>query len=237
MIHCFACAGAPPVKRLHARSCIMVQRQHIEKTFCTTREAAQMLGVSLRTAQLWTESGLLDAWKTAGGHRRISRHSINSLLSKTAFPPLPGTFSSALQGRVAERGDPLNILVVEEDSELRQLYQVNLEGWSMRPEVCVAANVYEGLILMGITRPDLLVADLRLPAQAGFHMLRAVREMPELAGLSIVAVSGLSSDEITALGGLPDGISVLPKPLRFGQLLDIAERVVASRRAVNRSAW
>lgn len=215
----------------------MLQRQAIQKTFCTTREAAHILGVSLRTAQLWTESGLLEGWKTAGGHRRISRQSIDRLLSRTAFTPNSGERAAALPGPAPDDGEPLNILVVEEDTELRQLYQVNLEGWSMCPRVCVAANIYEGLILTGIARPELLVVDLRLPVHAGFHMLRAVREMPELADVVIVAVSALTRDEIAAHGGLPEGIAVLPKPLRFGQLFDIAERVLASRVAANRSVW
>jgi len=46
---------------------------------CTTREAAELLGVSLRTVQLWVDSGVLQAWKTAGGHRRVSRQSIDAL--------------------------------------------------------------------------------------------------------------------------------------------------------------
>lgn len=50
------------------------------EAFCTTREAAQLLGVSLRTAQLWVDSGILRAWKTAGGHRRVARDSIDALL-------------------------------------------------------------------------------------------------------------------------------------------------------------
>ena len=62
----------------------MARNERIQKTFCTTREAAQMLGVSLRTAQLWAESGLLEAWKTDGGHRRISRHSVERLLASPA---------------------------------------------------------------------------------------------------------------------------------------------------------
>lgn len=36
----------------------------------TTRDAAQHLGVSVSTAQLWMESGALPSWKTPGGHRR-----------------------------------------------------------------------------------------------------------------------------------------------------------------------
>ena len=214
----------------------MVQREQIRKTFCTTREAAQMLGVSLRTAQLWTESGLLEAWKTVGGHRRISRQSIDRLLARTSLNPVPGSSRAPPSPTPADGAGRLKILVVEEDAELRQLYQVNLEVWAMRPQVCVAANVYEGLIMTGMARPDLLVTDLRLPGQTGLHMLRAIREMPELAGVAIVAVSALAPEEIAAHGGLPEGIAVLPKPLRFGHLLDIAEGVAASRRSVKRPA-
>lgn len=46
---------------------------------CSTREAADMLGVSLRTIQLWVDGGVLDAWKTAGGHRRVSLDSVQRL--------------------------------------------------------------------------------------------------------------------------------------------------------------
>ena len=48
--------------------------------FCSTKEAATMLGVSHRTVQLWVESGVLQAWKTAGGHRRIAMSSVNRLV-------------------------------------------------------------------------------------------------------------------------------------------------------------
>ncbi len=46
---------------------------------CTTTEAARSLGVSVRTIQLWVDSGALQAWKTVGGHRRIPIKSLNKL--------------------------------------------------------------------------------------------------------------------------------------------------------------
>mgnify|MGYP000630290012 CR=1 FL=1 len=55
-----------------------MQQTELSGSFLTTREAAQVLGVSLRTTQLWVENGQLDAWKTEGGHRRISRASVYS---------------------------------------------------------------------------------------------------------------------------------------------------------------
>lgn len=52
----------------------------------TTAQAARMLGVSTRTAQLWVEQGSLPHWKTPGGHRRIRRADVQALLAGTAAP-------------------------------------------------------------------------------------------------------------------------------------------------------
>ena len=38
----------------------------------STRQAATLLGVSVRTIQLWVEQGLLSAWKTPGGTQTYS---------------------------------------------------------------------------------------------------------------------------------------------------------------------
>ncbi len=73
----------------------------IAKSFCTTREAATLLGVSVGTVQLWVESGLLRAWKTAGGHRRVMRDSVERLLRKV--PDILDLRDQMVQGR-AERG-------------------------------------------------------------------------------------------------------------------------------------
>ena len=46
----------------------------------TSREAARMLGVSITTAQMWMETGMLASWKTPGGHRRTRLSSVMGLL-------------------------------------------------------------------------------------------------------------------------------------------------------------
>lgn len=50
----------------------------------TTAQAAKLLGVSVRTAQLWVESGNLASWKTPGGHRRIPRTAVAELIAGQA---------------------------------------------------------------------------------------------------------------------------------------------------------
>ena len=190
------------------------------KSFCTTNEAAQTLGVSVRTVQLWTEAGLLQAWKTDGGHRRITRESVENLLASKPRP---------MHGREAHGGENLTILVVDDEPSLLRLYEQNMRRWPMKPAVITARNGMEALVKLGSVRPDLLVTDLRMPDLDGFKMLQSLRTFTELAGMSTVVVTGLDSVDIDAGGGVPDGIPVLPKPIPFDRLRDIAI-VIADRK-------
>lgn len=50
----------------------------------TTREAARLLGIAVSTAQQWIENGVLPAWKTPGGHRRVRLSDVSALLRRRA---------------------------------------------------------------------------------------------------------------------------------------------------------
>jgi len=191
----------------------------VEKSFCTTREAAALLGVSVGTVQLWVESGLLQAWKTAGGHRRVLRDSVDRLLHKRPAPS-PIDVVPAVSPR------RLNVLVVEDDANLLRLYQANISRWPMAPEVTITDNAVSALLMMGRSHPDLLVTDLHMPGMDGFNMLRVLRASPEFAKTTIVVVSGLDAAEVEERGGIPPDIEILPKPIPFNRLLAIASGIV-----------
>jgi excisionase family DNA binding protein len=194
----------------------------IEKSFCTTREAATLLGVSVGAVQLWVESGLLQAWKTAGGHRRVLRDSVDSLLRRVpdqpAVPP-PHTW-------LVSKPRQLKVLVVEDDADLLRLYQVNLSRWPMQPNVTCLDNAVAALLMMGRGGPDLLITDLHMPGMDGFEMLRVLCKAPEMAHTTIVVVTGLDAEAIAEQGGLPDGIEVLRKPIPFDRLQALATGIV-----------
>lgn len=199
----------------------MEKDETLTKAFCTTREAAKLLGVSLRTVQLWTEAGVLEAWKTGGGHRRVARASLERMfLSRAA---LPDTLAAAESDAV------LRILVVEDEAAVLRVYQRQLGRWPIKSSVITAHNGFDALVKIGLALPDLLVTDLHMPEMDGFLMLRHLRSMHELATITIVVVTGLTREEIEARGGVPSGIPVLPKPIPFDRLRDIAT-VLADRK-------
>jgi excisionase family DNA binding protein len=193
----------------------------VEKSFCTTRQAATLLGVSVGTVQLWVESGLLQAWKTAGGHRRVLRDSVESLLhKKPAAPVLSGP-----KVVIASGPRRIRVMVVEDDPSLLRLYETQLSRWSIPMELTLMDNAISALLHMGRGGPDLLITDLHMPGMDGFAMLRVLNQSPEMARTKMVVVSGLDADEVNARGGVPTGVEVLAKPIPFAQLLSIAQGV------------
>ncbi len=185
--------------------------QSAEETL-TTREAAELLGISLRTAQLWVESGVLRAWKTLGGHRRILRSSVNQLLQERA---------DATRSRVpaTDGSDDFRVLVVEDEPSLLRLYELTLAGWKPPVSVTLVSNGWEALMAIGQSKPDLLITDLRLPGMDGFRMLRVLKSDPAFTRkMDIIVVTGMERGDMEAFGGVPEGVAILQKPLSFDAL-------------------
>ncbi|MDD5296136.1 MAG: response regulator [Rhodocyclaceae bacterium] len=194
------------------------------RQFCTTREAANRLGIALRTAQLWVDSGILEAWKTEGGHRRISLASVEKLAnSKDA--PAPRISDSPL----LDEQNELRILVVEDDNILLKLYRMRIAAWNLPVRVTTASNGYDALILIGREQPDLMISDLRMPGMDGLQMVRTLTASSFREGMEIVIVSGMSPAEVADRGGLPQSVRLLPKPVPFNELKQIIESMLARR--------
>lgn len=181
------------------------------KNYLTTRQAAQLLGVSLRTVQLWLDQGLLEGWKTTGGHRRLNRQSVEGRKDLRTAADL-----SKL------RRPTLSVLVVEDDSALLRLYRLRLQQWDFPIDLYTAPNGYEGLVMVGEVHPDLLVCDLRLPGVNGFEIVRSLQRMERYRSIGIVVVSGLAGNEVLAHGGLPEQVQLMSKPLDFMHLQTLA---------------
>lgn len=191
-----------------------------QEIYCTTREAAQMLGVSLRTVQLWVESGVLKAWKTDGGHRRLPLSAVNELIEqRMSKPQVAGPVSSGF-----------NILVLEDDEDMVKLYEMTLAEWKMPIQLFFVSSVYEALIVIGRGQPDLLITDLKMPGVDGFEIIKLLRGDELLHSLHIVVVTALNQAEIEDRGGLPDDITVFTKPVSFEQLQGYVKACLAHRK-------
>lgn len=167
---------------------------------CSTSQAAKCLKVAPSTIQAWVEAGYLDAWKTPGGHRRIALASIRKLLQDGGPQPLP------------------RVLIVEDDPQARDIYAAYFDRWKLPVTLVLIDNGYDALLSVAEQRPELLITDLLMPGMDGFKMISSLRKNPKTAGLHIVAITGMSVEEVADRGGLPVGTKVLHKPIQPDEL-------------------
>jgi len=187
--------------------------------FCSTKQAASIIGVSHRTIQLWVESGILQAWKTAGGHRRITMQSVARLVDQRHAALAP-----AAAARPAPAGRK-KLLAVDDDATLLRLYELEMSGWGMEFDMIKASNGFEALIRIGEAKPDLLISDLSMPGMDGFRMIRTLRADAAYADMAIIVVSGLDKTTVTSMG-LPADIPFFSKPVPFPGLRTAVEHVL-----------
>jgi len=88
---------------------------------------------------------------------------------------------------------PINVVVVEDDGDLRFLYQNKLEREGFR--VAVAENGTEGLAVIQSTEPHIILLDLRMPGMSGAEMLARLRSEDWGSDIRVIILTNISKDE------------------------------------------
>lgn len=108
----------------------------------------------------------------------------------------------------------LNILVVEDEIDIRNLIKINLEdeGYS----VITAANGIEALNLLKETSADLAILDIMMPRLDGFNLLRKIRETSTMPIIFLTA----RTDDMDKVLGLELGADdYIAKPFSMSELI------------------
>jgi len=171
-----------------------------DKSYYTTIQAAKLLGVSVRTVQLWVENGALEAWKTAGGHRRIVARSVDDYINDQ-------------QSTITNNSSKKRVLIVEDNPTVCTFYSAAIKSWGFNLEIIIKQDGFDGLIEIGRQAPDLLISDIYMPGMDGLQMIRSLYKSEQLSSDQIIVISGLSMDSIIERGGIPSGVEHFTKPI------------------------
>ncbi|WP_370279495.1 response regulator [Pontibacterium sp.] len=189
----------------------MPQRSSSDSEVCTSKKAAEILGVTVRTVQLWTDSGILRAWKTPGGHRRYLLSELLKLERSFSDTDLPETEASS-------QSNQLSILIIEDDEKLQDLYRLRLGEWEPSPKIDYASDGFEGTLKIGSSKPDVVILDLKLPNVDGFRIIEALKKTGVINEMKLIVVTGLSKEELRTKLADTDEIVLLQKPVPFDDL-------------------
>ena len=186
-----------------------------EKDYLSTREVAKLLNVAVSTIQSWTDNGLLRAWTTVGGHRRIEKSSVEKMLRKQQTVKNENP-----------HGKKLSIVVVEDNEQELKIFEQQFDHWDMNANFYINKDGYSGLLAVGKISPDIIITDLLMPNMNGFEMIKAIKENSDLKDSLIIVVSALTHDEIRIRGGLPEDVIVFSKPLPFDKLETVVRKQI-----------
>ena len=116
------------------------------------------------------------------------------------------------------------ILVIDDEIHLRTMMCEWLEEAGY--VAYMASGGEEGLRILSEKRPDVVVSDIWMPGMDGYHFSRLARKDSDV---SIVLMSGVSS-EIEVLRNMDVGADgILIKPFDMGEFLDRVEKILEER--------
>ncbi len=171
--------------------------------YCSTTYASKLLGLSVGSVHGLVDNNALLAWKTPGGHRRISLQSIHDYQKAHDYAPPTLTPSTG----------KLHIVLVEDDVNTQSMYQAYFESWALPLEIFIYSTAMEALIDLPDLQPMLLLTDLHMADMDGFKFIKTIREHKLFSSLLIIAATGLSTKAIEDNGGRSKDVLILRKPM------------------------
>lgn len=126
----------------------------------------------------------------------------------------------------------VRIVCIEDDPQIIELVRTILgrKGY----QVIGAAGGQEGLTLVQVQRPDLILLDLMMPDLDGWEVYRRLKEDPLLAPVPVMVVTARAQDIDRVLGlHVAHVDDYLTKPFTPKQLTDSVERILARRRTAS----
>ncbi len=160
---------------------------------CSTTDAAQLLGMAVRSVQLMVDRGELQAWKTPGGHRRILRSSLDTWLAGRANPALNAAATAgSVPGHAGSPGGrPLTLLLIEDSVHFQNLISLVVKRELPQAQLHAASDGIAGLAMAGRLEPDVLLIDLLLPGIDGATLITSLRSHPQFARSRLIVVTAL----------------------------------------------
>jgi excisionase family DNA binding protein len=178
-----------------------------EPDWMTLGQAAKFLGVAQSTIRKWSDLGRVPAFYTPGGHRRYRRSDLESFIQRSG----PG----------GQETGPV-VLVVDDDSRVRQLVRVNLEaaGYAVRE----AERAEEALAVIDREELHLVLLDVVMPGTDGWQLLQRMQERH--GSIPVIMFSGQVEDDDGAEAARRGADDFVGKPFDPQQLVERAKRLV-----------
>jgi len=127
---------------------------------------------------------------------------------------------------VEESGEPIVILLVDDDPDCRMLVRDAIFASRVRNEIFEASNAEEALRFLNhkppfadAPRPGLIYLDVEMPGMDGIELLKKIKTDPNLRDISVVMMTGVSDERQMRAAAEAGANSYTIKPANAEQFL------------------
>lgn len=171
--------------------------------FFSSHEVAELVQVSPSAVLRWIGQGRLRAFRTPGGHRRIQSLALLEFLRAHNMPVPRGL-----------EPDAVRLLAIDDKPAFVPPLRVLLQRLDPRIQLEAAEGAVDGLLKVGLKRPDAVLLDAYMPGMDGLEVCRRLKSADETRGIAVIALTGRPSERLEADFRAAGASAFLLKPVR-----------------------
>jgi excisionase family DNA binding protein len=186
----------------------------------TSHQVGQLLQVVPSSVVKWVNDGLLPAYRTPGGHRRIrSADLVAFLRDHNMFVPEP----------LQNAAGVTRVILVDDDRAVLSALQRGMKSHRDRVSLTVLSSGIEALVAVGAEKPDALIIDVHMPEMDGIEVCQRLKKLKPTSVIDVILMTGRYSEELEKKCLAAGARALLVKPLTASKLAEALASGPAAR--------
>jgi excisionase family DNA binding protein len=176
----------------------------------TTHDISRLLQVDPSTVSKWIDRGILLAFRTPGGHRRVRSSDLRTFLIAHQMP-VPEELGSQV----------VRLLVIDDEKAVLDAMKRAFKPLSNQMEIITTTSGVEALLLVSEQKPHGMLIDLNMPDIDGFEVCRRIRARKQLESVRLITMTARHNQEMVEASLRAGAVACLPKPVDPQQVIDL----------------
>jgi excisionase family DNA binding protein len=182
----------------------------------TTHDISRLLQVDPSTVSKWIDRGILLAFRTPGGHRRVRSSDLRTFLIAHQMP-VPEELGSHV----------VRLLVIDDEKAVLDAMKRAFKPLSNQVEITTTTSGVEALLLVSEQKPHGMVIDLNMPDIDGFEVCRRIRARKQLESVRLITMTARHNQEMVEASLRAGAVACLPKPVDPQQVIELFKVPIA----------
>ncbi len=184
-----------------------------QDSLLTSYEVGDILQVNPSSINKWVRDGLIQAFRTPGGHHRIRAGDLVTFLQNHKMP-VPRRLVNAARKR---------LLIVDDDTKQLTAVQRLLKNFGNRVDLRCVDNGIDALVQVGAFAPNVVLLDVFMPGLDGVEVCKHLKKMSETEDVKVVITSAQLTNKIEEEAKAAGATRTMNKPLAMDELMQVLE--------------